>query len=677
MEQFLRQLDLSDEAIKIYRKSLGKSPLTYFELYSLVSKLSLEDFKAVLGELKNSNLIVELVPQKPEIPLHYIIIPPFSPILTYYSNFRKNLSNIQDAIKGLVINSLNQIFQNKETTIIDNEALYEQFQEIRRDFSEDSLIQKQDVEEIVDDLENLKQIKELLSSLKDVEDNLYKRIKGITQTEFANLIKTLTKIKSEINDRLKTLELKKKEDKVINIVEEVFKEQLHQMLQDFSSKLSDLIREEFEKFEEPLNKIIVKPISTIIDDIFKFQNDFKILYLNVINDFEIKINNIQELIVKNKLNLENGLENLQDVILENLNEIVNDSIEQFSGLSKPIENIMKTFFEKMVSSDRMRIDNIWGIKSKIKIAGEIANILSRSIDEIMLFVPKIEGFLNIEQFQNLVKNIRVKIVSSEPHTNSLVRKFKEIPNIEFRTFKNDNIIALKGDDNYIGINIIQTDSNNPLNNVIGIATNYEPFIKLLNPIFKSTWAAAEPDFGTPAIHKVEPTISPTESNVSIKTQPTIHKPTIPQKTPSFTTVKRQIVTKIEQKIPVQENLFTQVMQPTQKSFVETNIKEPFIKLQKIGNFTSKFYPKAGDQAGMKINVAFNDLILKFNVLIGEDFSRELQKVADTILEVKGFSVALHDIRMVINKYKKINTLLGDNDKNDIFAAIESWKQRLL
>ena len=677
MEQFLRQLDLSDDAIKIYRKSLGKSPLTHFELYSLVPNLSLEDFKAVLDELINSNLIVEIVPQKPEILLHYIIIPPFSPILTYYSNFRKNLSNIQDAIKGLVINSLNQIFQNKETKLIDNEALYEQFQEIRKDFSEDSLIQKQDVEEIVEDLENLKQIKELLSSLKDVENNLYQRIKGITQTEFASLVKTLTKIKSEINDRLKALDLKKKKEKVINIVEEVFKEQLNQMLQDFSSNLSELIREEFEKFEDPLNKIIVEPISEIIDNIFKFQNEFKILYLNVINDFEIKINNIQQFIIKNKLNLENGLKNLQDVILENLNEIINDSIEEFSGLSKPIENIMKSFFEKMVSSDRMRIDNIWGIKSKIKIGGEIANVLSRSIDEIMLFIPKIEGFLNIEQFKNLVKNVKVKIVSSEHHTNSLVRKFKEIPNIEFRTFKNDNVIALKGDDNYIGINIIQTDSKDPLNNVIGIASNYGPFIKLLNPIFKSIWAAAEPDFDTPAIHNAKPTIPPTKSSVSIKTQPTIHKPTIPQKIPSISTVKQQIFTEIEQKIPVQDNKFTLPMQPTQKSSAEANITEPSIKPQKIGNYISKFYPKAGDQAGMKVNMAFNDLIQKFNVLIGEDFSRELQKVADIILEFKGFSIILHDIRRVINKYKNIDTPLGDNDKDDIFETIESWKQRLL
>ena len=692
MDEFLKQLQLSDEAIDLYNKSLGKSPLTYNEFYSLIPNLSDDNFTKVLNELKSSNLIVEIAPhpQKPEILLQYITIPPFTPFLTYYTNINANLSNIQDAVQGLVINSLNKIFREKERNKIELDTLYNQFQEIKKDISEDSFIQKQDVEEIVGDLENLKEIKKVLSSLKEVEENLHKRIKGITQTEFANLIKILSKIKTEINNNIRLLELKKNEAKVINIVEDVFKEKLNQLVQDFSSKLSELIKEEFKHFEDPLNKIIVEPINSIIDDIFRFQNDFKLLYLNVINDFEIKINKIREIIINNKLSLDNGLKNLENLISENLNEIIKDSINQVSGLNKPIENLMQQFLKKIMSSERMNIDNIWVINSKIKINEEILNVLSNSKEEVILIIPKIDNYLTIKQFQNLPQNLKVKIVSSEPHTNSLVKRFKEIPNIEFRTLKNENVIAFKGDDNLIVISVIQKDSKDPLNDNIGLASNYKPLINILNSIIRTTWTAAEPDFGTPSMHKMQPQASPirapsqiktspiptVKSSISSKTQPAIQKPTPPEKTHLVSTVKQHLQSEIDKKTQDIEKIITNTTPMAKISSTEPNMKQISGEPQKIGNYISKHYPKAGDKVAMQINAALNVLLQQLSVIKGEDFSIELQKIADLILVKKGFSVILHDIRRIINDYKKKEAPLDDNDKNLIFDVIESWKQRL-
>jgi len=43
MEEFLKKLQLSDNAIKIYVESLGRTPLTFFELYSMVPNLSQDE----------------------------------------------------------------------------------------------------------------------------------------------------------------------------------------------------------------------------------------------------------------------------------------------------------------------------------------------------------------------------------------------------------------------------------------------------------------------------------------------------------------------------------------------------------------------------------------------------------------------------------------------------------
>ena len=78
-----------------------------------------------------------------------------------------------------------------------------------------------------------------------------------------------------------------------------------------------------------------------------------------------------------------------------------------------------------------------------------------------------------------------------------------------------------------------------------------------------------------------------------------------------------------------------------------------------------------------VNDAFNDLIKKLDNIKGEDFSRELQKIADLVLEKRGFSVTLHKLRSSINQYRYTENLLGELDKKQILANIDEWKKKLV
>ena len=97
--------------------------------------------------------------------------------------------------------------------------------------------------------------------------------------------------------------------------------------------------------------------------------------------------------------------------------------------------------------------------------------------------------------------------------------------------------------------------------------------------------------------------------------------------------------------------------------------------QKI-DFVSVAQPKADDEAAILINSAFTNLINKLDNIKGDQFGRELQDIADLILEKKGFSVTLHKIRSTINKYKEKISLLDENDKKEILEEIQSWKKKL-
>ena len=138
MENFLKKFQLSDDAIKIYSESLGKDPLTFYELYSIVQNISQNDFEDALTQLINGGLLIQLVPKKQEILLHYLTIPPIFPIINYYENINANLKGIKDSIQKLIKNTINQTFQQNE--IIQSDTIIESFQDIRKDIEEDEII---------------------------------------------------------------------------------------------------------------------------------------------------------------------------------------------------------------------------------------------------------------------------------------------------------------------------------------------------------------------------------------------------------------------------------------------------------------------------------------------------------------------------------------------------------
>ncbi|MFX0059120.1 MAG: hypothetical protein ACFE8J_12540 [Candidatus Heimdallarchaeota archaeon] len=205
MEDFLKQLHLSETAIKIYLQSLGNFPLSFFELYSITPHISKEDFQEVINELVEIGLFIPIYSQAPEIILQYLAIPPFNPIINYIANINSNLESIKNQLHQLLANTLKKSFQTRD--LIELDTTFESIQDLRKDFEEETIIQKQDVDDIVQGMENLRVTEKIL-------ENISQSIKNITQTQFGNLIKLISNFKNEINKKLETIELKKLEPEV-------------------------------------------------------------------------------------------------------------------------------------------------------------------------------------------------------------------------------------------------------------------------------------------------------------------------------------------------------------------------------------------------------------------------------------------------------------------------------
>ena len=529
-----------------------------------------------------------------------------------------------------MINSINEIF--KKNKGIELDTILKTFQEIKKDIDEDSIIERQEIEDIVREMELLKELnKDML--------NLYQNIKGVTQKIFSDLIKTINSFKTDLIEGINSLEFKKHKQEIIKTVEKIFKGKFESMVKDFINNIQNLIANKLDEtsqlFENTLKKV------------FQYREDFKIHLLDMLSNFETKMNKIHELIKENKEDLFGGMKNLEIKIVENLNSIIQNSINEVSSLNNPIEHVLKKYFQEIVSSDST-INNIWIINSVTKINEEIKKIINNSKEEITIIIPNLENYLSIEQLKEITSNLTIKIASSEAHTNSLVKKFKNINNLTYKTLQNDDLILAKADNDQIVIGIKQ-DSKDILSNFIGIGSNFEPFITLLNPVLQSIWEHAYTDTFYAA--------------QKAKTKISTIIPSDLQDKKEATKIK-----KIPKKISEKQN----VSPPP----LNGQIKDLKKKLQEKIDFLSAVHPKTGDNAAVLIDTALNNLIQKISNLKGNEISKELQNIADLILEKKGFSVTLHKIRITINKYKNKSTLLDENDKKDIFQEIETWKQKL-
>lgn len=696
MKKFLENLQLSDEAITIYHNSLEKGYLTFYELYSLVPNISQEDFRKVLNELLEINLILKIPSEDMGMLDYYLAIPPFKPILDFYSNIESNIPEINNKINELMIQKINEIF--KESEKIELVSLKESIKRIRKDYEEDLLLEKKDIEDVAKELDVLKEID-------DVFDNLYDKIKSLTQVQFGKLIKILTGIKTKIIDKIKPIELKKNEkekEEIIKIVEEVFKKELQTMVTDFSETLDKLIEEEFEKIS----------IDDTINQAFQYRNDLKMVLLNIANNFEMKINKIADLVNEKQENLHKNIDKLRSKIISNLDVIIQNSVDQVSNLNKPIIRVINEYLNSIITPERIKIGDLWKINSVTEINEEIINSINFAKKSLTLILPKLEEHVSPDLFRELEEDIQIKIAASNFHVNSLVKEYKSIENINYRKLENENLIFILRDNSYAIIGV-KKESEDPLDDLIGIGSNYLPFVNTIKGIVTSTWSKAKPDLeakmkggrkGKPTsamesgrgrfrpsqrtfperTGKIEPQakeIKPTESQSS-QSETSITKPKIEERKveSSEGEEKRTDVGKsqVPETTPDEPKEEVKEKAETKPSEIPTETPEPRKTPTegKSSPFQSSISPPPENEVSIEINTAFNSVINVLTTITGEDLAKELESVADLILEKKGFSVTLHKIRSSINQFKDIDRPLTEAEANEVFENIENWKERL-
>ena len=610
----LKQSQLSDNANSLYLSCLGRPELTKGELSVLIPDLSPENFTSVINELMSSNLLIQITSAKPEIPEYYLAILPFTVFLKYFSTISDMISSNQE----LINNSINQVFKGEHK--IELNSAFNQFQMLVKEHTEAITSQKKDFEINLGELEKINELNktldnlnEILTRINDATTSLHQNIRGITQSQFGNLIQILKTIKTQLGIELNKIDNRKYAYESIKLMEEVFSAEFQEMVDRFTDTIFSLVDMEFQNYNNQVNQLIDdsitkkvdEPIRSITNNLGEIKNESKSIVSNMVNRFDSKLEEIKRIILTNKDSLPNNLQNLGNIIKDNVNNLFQDSINKISDLKEPIENLLRQFHVDNPYSKKLSIDNIWLIRSTSKVNEEIQSLIKNSKGEVSVIIPRIEDYLSEKIIKEIPNHLLVKIASSNQPTDSVLTDIINKSNIEFRILANENIVALMGDHNHVIIGVVNKDSDDSLNNLVGIGSNFKPLVDMLTPIIETSWSAAKPP-------KLMPATAP---------QPIA-----------------QIGERLESR--VEPKLGDKIGMEINAAF--DNLIEKLNKLQgwEFSNELQKVSDLIFEKAGFSV------------------------------------STTLHKISTMVGIFKPKYVDLENSDKTQIFTSIESWKQEI-
>lgn len=543
MKALLKSFNLSDDAISIYIKGLGKFPYTLSEIQTIVPNVSEKEVKQVIDELIEKKLILLINPRYSESVPHYIIIPPFAAML----NNITDLTEVSDEmnIKESEKNPMIEKFQA---------AIYQDLENISGDLIE-----------ILSNKDNSGQTMEILS---EVEENV-KKLARVILDDVIGMISPL-RMQSAVDSRdfsKLITSVKQKMSESEEIVTSMFS-QFRDIVKNLGSPDMPAEVDAFKTFIRKLGELIDKRVQELSlgagtpssEKIQALENSLYNLLTNyvsinkvsiekfwIINSYEKIKEILSVLLEKCKKEIAIIVPNIEDFIpLEkfDLDYFEDLGLKQGITQKKPTQkkqvrtgpSITKKQKKEIVEKIDLKAKKVAELKG-FELSHDIADILSliSEINAESVVIDSVQGWLNrllvirkhldsntqyllLEDMEKWKKNypkvkkleekpeqevgdelksrlsegkskeeiqptgVKIKVISSDSHESKHALAFAKKANIEYLQLKRNKIFAIIGDNSSLIFGIYQKTSNKPPFEISGFFTTYKPIIEIIAPV---------------------------------------------------------------------------------------------------------------------------------------------------------------------------------------------------
>ena len=627
--QVLELIGLAHDEVNTYFKITGRGPVMVGEI-ALIAEIAEERAAEIAENLFNKGLIKQIPGNTPI----YEALPPYAALLGQIHQFKETIKTFQEVTPKNIQERFNSLeTHSSKLKKLDDYRAY--LQVMKTKLPEQIKSQFDKFEKELEQVNRFRDVRAFILNLKEI-------VPAEVTKEFGLMESRLDGMKTEISNRFEKQfrigALKKMAEKIVSrVISEQFKE------------ITVLFRDKFVQTTQNMLDQVVEQLGSITDTAGEISSDLGTVFTDIENGLKTTLEDLENRVSGVYDDIISGIQELKDLfrteIFETLqNDIINNIITQLDSSALT----MNEFWERSKEASLLSFKDVWFVRSLEGIKAQTNESLTRVKMRVHIVAPKLED-IDLVALSKLKKHVNIRISTNfdlnNPEDQMRFKQIEDFPNFAIRYYPRENLWSINKDFEEVIVCVVSKTKEGEFE-IAGMGSVLEEHVKLFAAVLEDVWIQSK---------KMEQV----EILTAIKKAPEPILSTEKQTTPAKPHISEQPSTIPEVTI-----------QPKSVIKTEPSLDDPEVKPE------TSISTAAIGSTDAYLSSQFDKLLNSLADMTGYDIATKLQQLQDDILEKKGYSGVLRQIRMGISPLKSNPNLLNASEKQDLINKINFWRSKL-
>jgi predicted DNA-binding transcriptional regulator len=633
----LELIGLAHDEVSMYYKITGRGPVMIGEM-ALLTDVSEDRAAEIANNLYQKGLLKQ-IPGKTPI---YEALPPYAALVSQIHQFKETIKKFQTIAPQNIQQKFDSLEQHSaKLKKLDDYQNY--LQVMKTKLPAEIKTQFERFENELDQVKRFQDVRRFILNLKEI-------VPADITRDFEAMEARLDSVKSEIATRFeKQFRIGALSSMAEKIVSKVISEQFAEITKAFRDKFVQTTQNMLDQVINQLGSITdtAGEISTDLGTVF---TDIQGGMISTLEDLEKRVSGVYDDILSGIAELK---ELFRTEIFESIqDDIINNIINQLESA----ELTMNEFWERSKEASLLSFKDVWFVRSAEGIMAQINESLSRVKMRVHIIAPKLEH-IDLLPLPKLKKHINIRISTNfdlhNPEDQLRLKQVAGYPNIAIRHYNRENLWSINKDFEEVVVCVVSKSLEGDFE-IAGMGSVREEHVKLFAAVLEDVWIQSK------RFEQVEITQAVKHIPDRVVSQPQFQQPTTP------------IAPKVS------ETVEPTTFEPPDinKELIKPTPSEPIVPPLEPVKTTPDLQLDPGLSTDAYLSTQFDNIMEKIDTIPGQHIALLLEKLQDDLLERKGFSAVLRQIRMSISPLKSNMNLLDSTEKEELRSKMSFWRSKL-
>jgi hypothetical protein len=622
-KQVLELIGLAHDEVDTYYKITGRGPVMVGEI-ALLNNLTEERAAQIAKNLFEKGLLKQ-IPGKMPI---YEALPPYAALVGQIHQFKEAIKSFQTIAPQNIQAKFDSLEEHSaKLKKLDDYKNYLQIMKTKLPAQIKTQFDRFSSE--LDQVKRFQDVRGFILNLKEI-------VPADITKDFEAMESRLDSVKSEIATRFeKQFRVGALSSMAEKIVSKVISEQFAEITKAFKSK--------FVQTTENMLDQVIKQLGSITDTAGEIGTDLSTVFTDVQSGMVTTLEDLEKRVSGVYDDILSGIAELKELFRTEIFETIQDDIiNNIINQLESAEVTMQEFWERSKKESLLSFKDVWFVRSIEGIKAQINESLSRVKMRVHIVAPKLED-IDLVALTRLKRHINIRISTNfdlnNPEDQMRFKQVEQYPNLTIRHYPRENLWSINKDFEEVVVCVVSKKDTGEFD-IAGMGSVLEEHVKLFAAVLEDVWIQSKKFEQVEIAQAIKHAPAP-----SVK-QPQYQKPVTPK-------VSQQIPPKPKPKPlePIKPKLEPIKTTPDIQSGIDVST-DAFLSNQ------------------------FNNILNKIDTLPGDQIAQLLERLQDDLLEKKGFSATLRQIRMGISPIKGNMNLLNNTEKEELKSKINFWRSKL-